>query len=191
MLQPECMLPFDGSSHRLTSEDTQPIAADELRWYAVQVKPRSEKVVSAALRLKGYTEFVPLYASQRSWSDRIKTVHLPLFPGYVFLQLDIRHRLPVLKTPGVVSFVSLGAEPSPIETREVDDIRSLVRAGLPLGPWPYLREGQAVEVERGALRGLRGLLLKIKNEYRLVVSVHLLQRSVAVEVDRDAIRPLL
>jgi transcription antitermination factor NusG len=141
--------------------------------------------------MKGYTEFVPLYASQRAWSDRRKTVHLPLFSGYVFLQLDIRDRLPVLKTPGVVSFVSLGPEPTPINEREIAGIRSLVESGVPVGPWPYLREGQTVEVEHGALKGLRGILLKFKSEYRLVVSVHLLQRSVAVEVDREAVRPLL
>ncbi len=172
-------------------EQTQPVEGHEIAWYAAQVKPRSEKAVSAALRQKGYEEFLPLYASQRAWSDRVKTVHLPLFAGYVFLQLDIRHRLAVLKTPGVLSFVSLGSEPTPIEGREIESIRSLVRAGLPVGPWPYLREGQAVEVERGALKGLRGILLKVKNEFRLVVSVHLLQRSVAVEVEREAVRPLL
>lgn len=172
-------------------DTSQSIEKNDLPWYAAQVKPRAEKAVSAALRLKGYTEFLPLYADQRAWSDRVKTVHLPLFAGYVFLQLDIRHRLPVLKTPGVVSFVSLGPEPTPIDAREIEGIRSLVEAGLPVGPWPYLREGQEVEVEYGALKGLRGILLKIKNEYRLVVSIHLLQRSVAVEVDREAVRPLL
>lgn len=170
---------------------TQPIEDNELPWYAVQVKPRAEKAVAAALRGKGYSEFLPLYASERAWSDRIKTVQLPLFAGYVFVQLEIHNRLPVLKTQGVVSFVSLGSEPTPIDAREMEGIRSLVKSGLAVGPWPYLREGQKVEVERGALKGLRGILMKIKNECRLVVSVHLLQRSVAVEVDREAVRPLL
>lgn len=175
----------------MNEELSQAFESQGLPWYAVQVKPRAEKAVSAALRVKGYEEFLPLYACERAWSDRIKTVQLPLFAGYVFVRLDIHNRLPVLKTPGVVSFVSLGAEPTPVDGRELEGIRSLVKSGLAVGPWPYLREGQQVEVERGALKGLRGILLKIKNECRLVVSVHLLQRSVAVEMDRESVRPIL
>ncbi|MBI4891217.1 MAG: UpxY family transcription antiterminator [Acidobacteria bacterium] len=162
-----------------------------LAWYAVTVKPRAEKAVAEALQKKGYESFLPLYASQREWSDRIKTIHMPLFSGYVFLHLDITRRLPVLKTPGVVSFVSLGAEPTPIETSEIESIRLLMHTGLPVGPWPYLRAGQEVEVTRGALKGIRGILLKVKAQLRLVLSLSLLQRSVVVEVDRDDVRPIL
>lgn len=175
----------------MIEQTSQPHETNPLPWYAVQVKPRAEKAVAKVLRLKGYSEFLPLYSTSHAWSDRLKTVHLPLFPGYVFLQLEIQRRLPVLKTPGVLSFVSLGSEPTPIDNAEVESIRSLVGAGLPVGPWPYLREGQRVEVQHGALKGLRGILLKVKSEYRLVLSIELLQRSVAVEVDREAVRPLL
>jgi len=160
-------------------------------WYAIRVKSRFEKVVSEVLRGKGYEEFLPLYSSSREWSDRVKVVQLPLFAGYVFLRLDITQRLPVLQTPGVVSFVSMGADPATIEPEEIEAIRRILQTGLPVGPWPYLREGQEVEVDRGALKGLRGILLKVKNSHRLVVSVNMLQRSVAVEVDRDAVRPVL
>jgi transcription antitermination factor NusG len=160
-------------------------------WYAVRVKSRFEQAVSLALRGKGYEEFLPLYRAQREWSDRVKVVELPLFAGYVFCRLDITKRLAVLQTPGVVKFVSLGPEPTAIETSEVEAIRAVLRAGLPVGPWPYLREGQHVEVCQGALKGLRGILLKVKNELRLVVSVNMLQRSVAVEVDRESVRPVL
>jgi transcription antitermination factor NusG len=166
-------------------------AGPECLWYALTVRPRYEKAVADALEGKGYEQFLPLYASRREWSDRVKTVHLPLFAGYVFLRLDITRRLPVLKTPGVVSFVSLGPEPTPIDAPEIESIRSLVRSGVPVGPWPYLKEGQEVEVTRGALKGVRGILLKVKSQLRLVISVNLLQRSVAVEVDRDDVRPIL
>ncbi len=162
-----------------------------LAWYAVSVKPRAEKAVAETLLRKGYDSFLPLYASRREWSDRVKTIQAPLFAGYVFLRLDITRRLPVLKTPGVVSFVSLGPEPTPIETPEIEGIRRLLQAGLPVGPWPYLREGQQVEVARGVLKGVRGILLKMKTQFRLVLSVNLLQRSVVVEVDRDDVQPIL
>ena len=160
-------------------------------WYALRVRSKFEKTVAESLRGKGYESFLPLYAARRTWSDRVKVVELPLFTGYVFCKLDIGVRLPVLKTPGVVSFVSLGAEPTPVDAAEMDSIREIVRAGLPVGPWPYLREGQRVEVARGPLKGLRGILLTVKNERRLVVSIELLQRSVAVEVDREDLRPML
>jgi len=165
--------------------------AQTFPWYAITVKPRFEKAVAAALLRKGYDQFLPLYAAQRAWSDRVKTVELPLFTSYVFLRLDILKRLPVLKTPGVLSFVSLGSEPTPLESGEIESIRNLLRTGLPVGPWPYIREGQQVEVDRGALKGLRGILLQVKNQQRLVISLHLLQRSVAVELDRDSVRPVL
>ncbi|MBI5280241.1 MAG: UpxY family transcription antiterminator [Candidatus Solibacter usitatus] len=160
-------------------------------WYALRVKSKHEKAVAESLRGKGYEAFVPMYASRRAWSDRVKVVELPLFSGYVFCRLDIGARLPVLKTPGVVSFVSLGAQPTPIEAQEMEAIQEIVRAGLRVGPWPYLREGQRVEVTQGALKGFKGILLAVKNERRLVVSIDLLQRSVAVEVGREDLRPVL
>jgi transcription antitermination factor NusG len=156
----------------MSTEEVLPLAPDGpmiQAWFAVMVKPRAEKAVAEALLRKGYESFLPLYASQREWSDRCKTIHLP----------------------GIVGFVSLGPDPTPIEPSEIDGIRLLLRAGMPVGPWPYLREGQQVEVTRGVLKGIRGILLKAKSQLRLVLSVNLLQRSVAVEVDRDDVRPVL
>lgn len=159
-------------------------------WYAIRVKPRFERVVHENLTAKGFRAFLPLYKERRRWSDRVKLVELPLFPGYVFCSLDIQRRLPVLQTPGVLHFVSFDGEPAEVDGSEIDALRTAVSSGAPLAPWPYLREGQRVMVARGPMRGLTGILLKIRNEFRLIISVTLLMRSVAVEIDREAILPL-
>jgi transcription antitermination factor NusG len=96
----------------------------------------------------------------------------------------------VLTTPGIVSIIGVGNEPAPIPDHEIEAIQSIAKSGMPVAPWPFLREGQRVRIERGALRDLEGILVTIKNTFRLVVSVTMLQRSVAVEIDRDSICPL-
>ncbi len=159
-------------------------------WFALHVKSRREKLVAAALRGKGYQEFVPMYRSRRQWSDRVADVETPLFPGYVFCRLDLNERLPVLTTPGVVAIVGFGKRPHPIADQEVEAIRTIVRSGLPAQPWPFLEVGQPVRIERGPLADLAGILLEIKKSQRLVVSVSLLRRSVAVEIEPDWARPV-
>ncbi|GIU75597.1 MAG: transcription termination factor NusG domain protein [Bryobacteraceae bacterium] len=159
-------------------------------WYAVRVKPRFERVVCQNLAAKDFVSFLPTYKERRRWSDRVRLVELPLFPGYVFCRLDIRQRLPVLQTPGVLHFVSFDGEPAPVDPGEIQSLQTAVCSGAPLAPWPYLREGQRVMVARGPLRGLTGILLKVRDEFRLIISVTLLMRSVAVEIDRESVRPL-
>jgi len=160
-------------------------------WYGVQVRPRFEKLAAAALRGKGYEEFLPLYQVRNRWADRFKIVELPLFTGYVFCRLNVHERLPVLTTPGVISIVGAGRTPVPVDEKEIEAIQAIAKSGTPAAPWPFLKEGQRVRVARGALRDIEGILVTIKNAFRVVVSVTLLQRSVAVEVDRDAICPVL
>lgn len=164
-------------------------AAVQWPWYAVRVKPKFERVVAQSLASKGLASFLPLYKERRRWSDRVKLVELPLFPGYVFCNLDVRHRLPVLQTPGVLHFVCFDGEPAPVERAEIESLQRAAGSGASLAPWPYLREGQRVVVARGPMKGLNGILLKVRNEFRLIISVTLLQRSVAVEIDREAVRP--
>jgi transcription antitermination factor NusG len=118
-------------------------------------------------------------------------VDLPLFPGYVFCRLQPSSRLPVLTTPGVVSIIGSGKTPQPVEPEELAAIQSLVRSGMPAIPWPFLKAGERVRIEHGALVGIEGILTAVKKESRVVLSVTLLQRSVAVEVDRNFIRPIL
>lgn len=157
------------------------------RWYALWVKSNREKLVAAALWHRGYEQFLPLYRTQRRLSDRLKDLELPLFSGYVFCRMDPLHRLPVLKIPGAISFVGIGNTPIPVEDSEIAALQTIVRAGVPVVPWPSLLVGQRVRIERGPLREVEGVVTNLKNGLRLVVSVGLLQRSVAVEIDRDSI----
>lgn len=161
-----------------------------LSWFAIQTKSSREKFVAEILRGKGYEEFVPLYRSRRKWSDRFKELDLPLFPGYVFCRFDPGRRLPVLTTPGVLMIVGHGRTPVPILDSEIEALRTVVRSKLQTQPWPYLKAGQRVRIEGSVLTGLEGILLEMKNACRLIVSVNLLHRSVAVEVDRNWVRPI-
>jgi transcription antitermination factor NusG len=142
------------------------------------------------LQGKGYEPFLPVYASRRRWSDRIKEIELPLFPGYLFCRLDPSDRLPILVTPGVVQIVGIGKNPVPLDELEIASIQTAVQSGLRRQAWPYQQIGQKVRVECGPLRGLEGILLSIKGGHRLILSVTLLQRSVAVEVDETWVSPI-
>ncbi len=159
-------------------------------WYAVQVRPRFEKIVAAALLAKGYEGFLPLYRARRRWSDRIKEIELPLFDGYMFCRFDVTKRLPVLVTPGVIRVVGTANQPTPVDDAEIAAIFSIVTAGAQAEPCPYLRVGQRVRIDHGTLSGVEGILLAEKKPARLVVSVTLLQRSVAVEIDESWVTPV-
>jgi len=159
-------------------------------WYALRVRSKFEHQASATLRGKGYQEFLPVYRSQRRWSDRVKELHLPLFPGYLFCRLDVECRLPVLTTPGIVGIVGVGKTPVPVSDEEIAAVQAVIRSGLPAQPWPCLTVGSRILIERGPLAGVEGIALNVDKKYRLVVSVPLLQRSVAVEIDREWARPI-
>lgn len=159
-------------------------------WFALQTKARHESTVSRLLQGKGYDPFLPVYKSRRRWSDRIKEIELPLFPGYLFCRLNRLNRLPILVTPGVVQIVGFGKNPVPIEEAEIAAIQTAVQSGLPRQAWPYQQVGQRVIVEYGPLRGLSGILVSIKGNHRLILSVTLLQRSVAVEVEESWVSPI-
>src|SRR5664280_350305 len=152
--------------------------------------PRPDQLSWSTLRGKGYQEFFPLYRSRRRWSDRTKELELPLFPGYSFCQFDVNHRLPILTTPGVIGIVGAGKIPVPVDLEEIEAIRAILRSGLAAQPWPLLRVGSKVYIEGGPLAGLEGIITNTDKVYRLVVSVSLLQRSVAVEIDREWARPI-
>lgn len=165
-------------------------AGVDARWFALRVKPRHEKAAAAGLRFKGYEEFAPLYRIRRRWSDRYREVEVPLFDGYVFCRFDFRCRLPILTTPGVLRIVGSGKEPVSVPDGEIDDLKAVVRSGLPAEPCPFLEAGWQVVIQEGPLRGVQGTLLEIKGRERLVLSVSLLHRSIAVEVDRRWVTPL-
>jgi transcription antitermination factor NusG len=161
-----------------------------MSWFAVQVRARYESLAANSLAHQGYERFLPTYRCRRRWSDRIKELELPLFPGYIFCRFDPQCRLPILKTPGFVSIVGIAKQPVPIDESELAAIRTLVSSGLSHQPWPYARIGQRVCIECGPLAGLEGILQNIKGRQRIVVSVSLLQRSVAVEIDSTWVAPI-
>lgn len=152
-------------------------------WFAIQVVGRREKIAHEFLLAKGYESFLPLYNCRRHWSDRVKQLALPLFPGYLFCRFNLYKRLPILQTPGILCIVGIGKAPVPISKREISAIRSVVEARIPAQPWPFLQTGQRVRLSRGPLEGLDGIVLQLKSSCRLVVSIKLLQRSVAAEID--------
>jgi transcription antitermination factor NusG len=156
-----------------------------LPWFAVRVKSNYEKPVSAVLRGKGFEEFVPIYRARRQWSDRIKVIDLPLFPGYLFCRIDLNKRMPVLTTPGFLYLVGKGKTPEPVDEQEVMAIQAVVRSGLPALPWPAVFVGQKVLLGRGPLRGVEGVVAKIADQHRIYVNATLLQRSVSVQVDPE------
>jgi transcription antitermination factor NusG len=169
----------------LTFEPSSRIDPSDWPWFALHVKARSERTTAELLRSKGYEEFVPLYYCRRRWSDRIKRVMQPLFPGYVFCRLDLQNRLPVLVTPGVLQIVGLGRIPAPIDEEEIISLQKVVISGFQTEPSPFMKVGERVRIVRGALEGVEGILTALKGSHRLIVSVTLLRRSVAVEIDED------
>jgi len=160
------------------------------QWFAVRVRSRFEKTVSTIAQSKGIEEFLPLYQDRRRWSDRLKSIELPLFPGYLFCRLDPQRRLPVLTIPGVLHFVGVGKTPTAIDDAEMASIQVAVRSRLTAEPWPYLEAGQHVRLEDGPLAGAEGILVGNAKQQRIVVSLSLLQRSIAVTIDRQWARPV-
>jgi transcription antitermination factor NusG len=158
-----------------------------MSWLAVTTRPNLEKGATAALGAKGLEAYLPVHRVRRRWSDRIKEMDVPLFAGYTFCRPDpVQHVLPA---PGVTGIVSFGDRPALIDDSEIAAVRKTLESGVPVEPWPFVREGQPVTIAYGPLAGVDGLVLKIKKQYRLVVSITLLQRSISVEIDRDWVRP--
>jgi transcriptional antiterminator RfaH len=151
------------------------------QWYVLYVKPRHEKHVFTIVRGRGYEGLLPLYAR---WT-RSRTSELPLFPGYVFCRFDPADRLPVLSVPGVFSIVGFAGMPIPVPEHEIEALQRVILHGLPRQPWPTLTTGAPVTISRGPMQGIRGIVMKCKNITRVVIAVALLQRSIAVEVDRE------
>ncbi len=159
-------------------------------WFALHVRGRRELAVAEHLRGQGYEWFLPLYKCKKRWSDRIKEVESPLFPGYLFCRFDPQWRLPILKTPGVIQIVGNHREPTPVPEHEITAIQTLIATAVRNQPWPFLEVGDKVRIESGPLSGLEGFLVEFRGSHRLVLSVTLLQRSVAVELDSSVVTSL-
>jgi len=160
-------------------------------WYAVRVRSRYEFTTSGLLREKGLEYFLPSYRSRRLWSDRVKELDVPLFAGYVFCRFDFASMLRVLTTPGVMDIVSAGKTPIPVDEGEISALQEICSSGVPVEPWPYLQRGRQIVIERGPLAGAEGIVVEMKGRWRLIASISILHRSVAAEIDREWIRPVL
>jgi transcription antitermination factor NusG len=158
------------------------VERNPLFWYVAYTKGRHEKYVSKQLEERRINNFLPTYHSVRRWKDRSKELDLPLFPGYVFVHVAAWDRLRVLQVPGVVRFVSFNGRPACLENTEVESIKNAVVAGVKAAPHPYLKIGQKVRVKYGPLAGMTGILVRKKDKFRLVISLDLIMRSVAAEI---------
>jgi len=152
-------------------------------WYALYTRHQHEKTVARILSNKGHDVFLPLYGVAHRWQDRTKQLSLPLFPCYVFLRGGLDRRLQILSTPGVYTIVGWAGRPAVIPQAEIDAVRRLVESSLRVEPHPFLKCGDRVRVKSGPLQGLEGILVRKKNVFRLVISVEMLGRSAAVEID--------
>jgi transcription antitermination factor NusG len=152
-------------------------------WYALYTRHQHEKTVVHILTNKGFETLLPLYSVARRWKDRTKLLFLPLFPCYVFLNGGLERRTDIMTTPGIHSIVSNGGQPAAIPAAEIDAIRRAVERGSGIEPHPLLKRGDWVRVKCGPLEGIQGILVRKKNLYRLVLTVEMLGKSAAVEID--------
>jgi transcription termination/antitermination protein NusG len=159
------------------------------RWYAAHTRANHEKCVGEQLALRGIDHFLPVYRVQRKWADRWKWLEIPLFPGYVFVRLPLQERLRVLEIPSVARLVGFNNLPAALPDDEMQTLRSGLAGQLRAEPHPYLKEGTQVRIIRGPLAGCAGVLLRTKGEFRFVLSVDLIMRSVAVEVGAEDVVP--
>ncbi len=164
--------------------------SDVLPWYVAYARPRHEKHIARQLAERGVGSFVPLYSSVRRWKDRRKRLELPLFPGYVFVQIALRRQLDLLRLPGVVDLVRFQGLPVPVLSAEIESLRQGLRGASFIHPHPYLQAGRRVRIRRGALDGVEGIFVRRRGQTRVVLSVSLIQRSVAIEIEEADVEPI-
>jgi transcription antitermination factor NusG len=162
----------------------------ESRWYAAYTCPRHEKRVAQQIEHRRIECFLPLYQSVRRWKDRKKQLDLALFPGYVFVRFALKDRLQVLELPGVVQLVSFGGQPAAVPESDINALRRGLVTQTGILPHPYLKIGRRVRVCSGPMVGLEGLLVRKRDRFRVVLSIELIMRSVAVEVDESDLEPV-
>ena len=158
-------------------------------WYAVYTRSRHEKSVADQLVHKSVEHFLPLYETVRKWKNGNFKVRLPLFPGYLFVYIPLRERLQVLQVPGVVQLVGASGVPLALPQTDIETIRDALTKGMQAHPHPYLKVGSRVRISSGPLEGLQGVLLRKKGKLRLVVSVDLIMRSIAIDIDASEVEP--
>ena len=160
-----------------------PLAYFEPRWYAAYTCANHEKRVAEQLGLREVEHFLPLYTSVRRWKDRRVMLELPLFPGYVFVHMVLGDRLQVQTVPGVARLVGFDGTPAALPEEEIGALRTSLGRAIQAEPHPYLTAGRRVRMKSGPLAGMEGVLLRRKGSFRLVISIDLIQRSVAVDAE--------
>ena len=165
------------------SEQHKGDTGSQMFWYAAYTSSRHEKTVAEHLRQREVECFLPLYETVRRWNNGRHRVQLPLFPSYVFVRMEMRNRLRVLQVPGLAQLVTFQGSPAALPDIEIETLRGALAAGIPAQPYRYLREGSRVEICRGPLQGMRGILLRHQGQFRVVISVEMIMRSIVVEVD--------
>lgn len=180
--------------HAMSPDAFAPARECDTGWYAASTHSNFEKRVAADLASKGVSAYLPVFHEVHRWKDRYKKVDLPLFPGYVFVRISDSDasQVTVRRTQGVVRILGCAGRIERIPDLEIESVQRLISAEVPYLPHPFLREGCMVRVKRGALKGLEGLLVRVKSNVRLVISVNLLSQSVATEIDTcdvEVIRP--
>jgi transcription antitermination factor NusG len=159
-------------------------------WYAVYTKHQHEKSATNVLTRKGFKVLLPLYHTAHRWKDRMQIVALPVFPCYLFLHTSLQRKLEILQTPGVFWLVGHGGHASLVPDSDIESIRKIMQGGAHVEPHSYLKSGDRVRVLAGPMAGVEGILTRVKNRYRVVLSVDLLQKAVAVEVDVSSVERL-
>jgi transcription antitermination factor NusG len=162
----------------------------EALWYAAYTSANREKRVAEELTRKSVQHFLPLYGAVRRWKDRRVELQLPLFPGYIFVQIALRDRLDVLKVPGVVRLVGFNCTPTPVPKEQVEGLRHALQEGLRAEPHPYLDAGRQVRIKAGPLAGWKGVVVRRKGDFRVVLSAELIQRSISMDIEASFLEPL-
>lgn len=183
----QCVLPIKDADPAMV-ECAWPL--ETRNWYALYTCSRHEKQVARQAVIAGVDCFVPMYKSVRRWKDRRKELQLALFPGYVFVHLALSERNSVLHLPGVVHIVSFNGKPARLPEAEIEGLRVGMASHTPLHPHPYIKMGKRVRIRSGPMAGLEGVLVRRRDTCRVVLSIDLLMRSVAAEVEEADIQPL-
>jgi transcription antitermination factor NusG len=160
-----------------------------LRWFALRTRSRHEKLVRDRLTGQGIEQLLPTIKRLSQWKDRKREIEAPLFSGYCFARFAWPDRLAVQKISGVVEIVGGGDRPESIPDEEIEALKTLMASTLRYDSHPYLHEGMTVEVVRGPLQGVHGILLRKEKRHRLVIAVHLIQQAAAVEIDVSDVAP--
>jgi transcription antitermination factor NusG len=160
-------------------------------WCALYVMPHHEMTVARILSNEGYEQFMPTYSARRKWSDRLKILELPLFPGYVFCRVQKETAGGVLKLPGVHSIVGFGGKICAIDDREIEILQQIVTSGRDFTSTSYWNVGDKVEITEGPLAGIVGTLRFVKNRCQLVISVDMLMQSAAVTIHASEAKPVV